>query len=365
LIFLGSAFPAKGKSDNLRVFYAGFAFICDQKNIEANYPYSLKLSEIKEDKISVLDNSLRKIFGNLEVKNFQLVTDKQGNLDENDGLSVAFALDNEMITVEKIEGGFKIVIDLGAQVLFFDFRGKKVIACYPIDIQLIDFSKEKPDNESISERVKHLFLDNKYGINIFNVFVERLKDIEIKPKFKNSVQVGNVIIEEKAVPFLPEAYRSDMKNIKNVLAQNFSKFLSNNQNISVLPYTKGHAIGKKMSARFANGEIFILEIPEAQYEFDITLRGFKKLKFAEEKSATSWVYGVYTNIKFYQPLLQKVYLDEKLKNGATKIVPAGHGKVKDWPAFEASLFKLFDNVTREFSTERKYKAVNTILEKCK
>ena len=357
------------QANDLRVFYAGFAFIGDNVNITKNYPHALAISKEKDSEDLLLEKVLREKVKNQNMNNFKLIIGELGNLEEGEGISVAFALDNETVAIEQIGSYYKIVIDLGAQVLFFDFKEMKVIGCYPVAIQLIDVSESKPADILIKNRIRELFIGNKYEINIFDEFVKRLKDIEIKPKFKNSIKVSNVTIEEKALPFLPTIYIDDKdpnkNNIKTLLAQNFSKFLSSNQEISVLPYTKGSAIGDKMSARFANGEVYMLEIPEAQFLIDLTLRGFKKVKFDEKKAGSSWIYGVYIKLKIFEPLLQKYYIDEKFKHGATKIIPASQKNVADWPAFQESLFVLFDSLTKSFSTERKFKSVKKVLEKCK
>jgi hypothetical protein len=241
----------------------------------------------------------------------------------------------------------------------------KVIGCYPVAIQLIDVSSTYPSPKLIKQRIRELFVGKKYGVNIFDEFNKRLTDIEIKPKFKNSIQITEVVVEQKALEFLPDMYRSDLRNFKVFLAKNFSKYLSNNQQVSVLPYTKGYAIGNKMAARFSNGEVYMLEIPQAEYEANLTLRGFKKVMYDQKKSASSWVYGVYVKLKIHQPLLGKSYIDEKFKNGATKIVPTAQENIEDWPAFQESLFVLFDSMTKQFSTERKYKSIKKLLAKCK
>ncbi len=357
---------SKANAVPLRVFYAGFAFISDNTNIATNFKHSLKLSEeMDDDQVLLLEKELRSRVIRQRMRHFQLTINEHGDLDQGEGISVAFALDNETVAVEHIGTDYKIVIDLSAQILFFDFQAMKVIGCYPIAVQLIDASKQKPDDVYILERIRELYVGKRFKVNIFDEFANRLKDIEIKPKVRNSLQVGNVLIQDKALPFLPEAYRSNLPNTKTFLAQAFSKYLSSNQEVSILPYTKGYAIGNKMSARFANGEIYNLDIPEAQYQIDLTLRGFKKVLFAEQKVATTWIYGAYIDLKLFQPLLQKVYFDDHLKNGATKVVPAAQTTVEDWPAFQESLFVLFDSVTKKFSTDREYRSVNTILEACK
>jgi hypothetical protein len=355
-------------ANDLRVFYAGFAFIGDNVNIEKNYPHSFSISKEPDSRnreISMLEVVLRTMVSRQKINNFNLIIGKPGDLNMGEGISVAFALDNETVAIEQIGSDYKIVIDLGAQVLFFDFNKMKVVGCYPIAIQLVDVSDSRPDDILIRNRIRELFVGNRYNINIFDEFAKRLKNIKVRENIDARIRVMNVTVEEKALPFLPEIYRTNLNNCRTFLAQNFSKFLSNNQDISVLPYTKGYAIGNKMAARFSNGEIYNLEIPEADYEIDLTLRGFKKVKYDETKAAASWIYGAYIKLKIFSSFDYKIFLDEKFKNGATKIIPIVQKNVCDWPAFQESLFVLFDKLTKEFSTEKKYKSMNKILERCK
>lgn len=349
-----------------RVFYAGFAFVGDATHITENFPYSLAISkevDIKNEQI--LEKILRERVLAKRTKKFRLAVFSQGNLNDSEGLALAFALDNETVSVEQIGADYKLVIDLSAQALFFDFNGMKIIGSYPIAVQLVDVLERKPDTKDILDRIRELYIGDKYNVNIFDEFAGKLQKISVKGKVKNSIQVTNVIIEKKALEFLPEASRGDLKDFKQFLARNFSKYLSDNQHVSVLPYSKGYAIGNKMSARFANGEVYNLEIPEPQYEAQIILRGFKKVLFNQKKSASTWVYGSFIRLKIVQPLLGKTYIDEKFKNGATKIVPASQKNTEDWPAFQESIFVLFDSLTKRFSTDRKFASVRKILERCR
>jgi hypothetical protein len=368
LFILTSLLNSTSFADQINVLYAGFAFIGDNKDIESNYPHSFAISKEKDEEGKlVLEKVLREKVLVAIMINFNFIINELGNLNDGENVTVAFALSTETISIENICGKYKLVIDLGAQALFFDFKDMKVVGCYPIDLQLIDNLSTKPSEKYIRDRIRELFVSEKHKINIFDSFIEKLKSTKIKPNFSNSIQITNVIIEDKSLPFLPKIYQSDLNNCKTFIAQNFNKFLSNNQGVSVLPYTKGYAIGNKMAARFSNGEVYNLTIPEPQYEIELTLRGFKKVEFDSTKAEASWIYGSYINLKIFQPMLEKVYIDEKFKNGSTKLVPACQKPedVDDWPAFQDSLFFLFDKVTKEFSTEKEFKPVSKILERCK
>ena len=48
-----------------------------------------------------------------------------------------------------------------------------------------------------------------------------------------------VTVEDKALPFFPERFSSNTSIFENFVAQGFGKFLSKNQSVSILLYTKG------------------------------------------------------------------------------------------------------------------------------
>ena len=372
-ILFGEGLAPNCQATPLDIQWAGFAFRGDSAHIQKNYPYVYKISDLKmeDSNQTVLNNALIENIKNIQLRNGNLVINDNSNIDlANLGegtLTLACCLDNEMVTIDEYDGErFKIVIDLGAQILLFDYDQMKIVASYPLAIQLIDFSKKKPTEDMIRKRIKDLLLTNKYDINLFREFSSHLANIELKRSYGNTIKVTDVIIEDKAKPFLPPRFLEyENKNFKIFVAQSFGKFLSKNQAVSVLPYTKGSDIGNTMAVRFSGGEDLQLEIPDSQFEVELTIRGFKKILTDETAAEACWVYGAYVHVLVFQPLLEKIYLDEKIKNGVVKIVPAMQKKVADWPVFQESLMVLWDKMTKKFSEERKYKKIREVFKKCK
>lgn len=366
LLLLFSVHVSAASAKDVRIFYAGFAFMGDFSSIEKNYPYSFALSkDTAADGRPVLETALLKKTKTIQLGQAEIVFNRLANLNSGDALALACSLDNESVAVDAINGIYKVVYDLSGQVLLFDYSNMKLVASYPFAIQLIDVLKNAPTDDMLREKVRSLYLSENHGVNFFDEFVKRLETIEIKDSYSNTIQVTNVVVEEKALPFLPAMFRQDLDNFRTYIAQSFNKFLSKNQGVSVLPYTKGHAIGNKMATRFCNGDIFQLAIPEADFVVDLRVRGFKKVCTDKKAAGECWVYGAYEAIRITQPLLGKTYLDEKFKHGASKIVPSSQSNVADWPCYRESMLALLDNATKSFSTKRKYKDLRKIMEKCR
>ncbi len=353
---------------SLPVQFAGFSFRGNFCQIKKNYPFTYKIFKEQKGNRSVLDFELYEKIKNIPLKNIHLITRSYSSL-ENAPLCLACCMDNEMVVKDEYSGGYKIVIDLGAQILFFDFNTFTLVACYPLSIQLIHFSKSKPTDNMISNMIRDLLLSHRYKINLFDEFTHLLSNIECKKIYGEAMQVTDVILEKKALPFLPEKFQKDNNNLKIFVAQSFGKYLSKNLGVSVLPYTKGYTIGNKMSLRFNDAEVFQLEIPEPQFAVKLTLRGFKKVLVDKKSSGSSWVYGAFTHISITQPEGKKSYLDENIKNGVVKIVPAEQKGVDEWSVYQESLIGdeigLFDKLTKSFSKKRKYRKVREVLAKCR
>ena len=105
-----------------------------------------------------------------------------------------------------------------------------------------------------------------------------------------------------------------------------------------------------MALRFSETDVVNLVIPDPDYVVDIILRGFSKSKGKESAGGESWIYGTYVNIKFLQPILDKTYLDQNLKNVYISVLVKGSPVTKDqdWSAFNEATMVLFDRLTKNF-----------------
>ena len=157
------------------------------------------------------------------------------------------------------------------------------------------------------------------------------------------MQVAKVTIRESVVEkILGHISKQDLSQS---IGQAFTRYLSVNQSVSVLPYTIGHAIGNKLAGRYANGEVYMMELPETDFSIDIELIGLKKKKYSENAAGIAWIYATQAKFRFYEPLTNETIFDEKLFNAATKKVPSSQLTVNDWHSYNETLIALFDKFT--------------------
>lgn len=361
-ILVFAAVASNCLASSMNVVYAGFAFRGNAAAIQKNYPHVFEISElVREDGRKILEKELADRVLGLSLSGINLIP--VGG--DDDSLVLACSLDNESINIEGYDDGYKIVIDLGAQILLFDIAEKKLIASYPFALQLIDFSAKKPTDTMIHERIDSLLRTKKYDMNLLDDFVDLLKGIELKKTYGGTIKVTEVAVEDKAMSFLPPRFKDNIDSFKVFIAQDFGKYLSKNQAVSILPYTIGSDIGGKMTIRFINAETVDLSIPEPQFAIKLTILGFKKVETAKKAAGSNWVYGAYANISIEQPLLGKTYIDETVKHGVNKKIPSVQKTVNDWPVFQECAGDLFDKLTKNFSEDGNYKKVKEVIEKCR
>ena len=349
LIALFLPFSASQASEE--VFFAGVAYLGNSANVTSKFPYTVRLMPVNgSNERSPLEKAVAKKVSGVKPDHYTLNSKNLADIRQGESLSLALALDRETVSVEPVCGQYKVLVDIGAQALVFDFETMSIVGSYPITVQYIDVFDEKPTSDDIASLVHDLYLAN-LKVNILDEFVSLIKKVKVKRKYGNRIQVTKIGIGGKAQSDLPAKYKDNPNALKVFLAQSLGKALASEHGISVLPYTKGRAIGNKMSTRFANGSVFNLSIPEPDYHINLKLRGFKKVLFDKKESGQSVVYGSYINLKVFEPLSGKTYINQRFKRGATKVVPHCQIKANDWPAYQASLLGLFSELSTQVTKQ--------------
>lgn len=357
LVAVGSASASdddavfQGPEEKTRFYYAGFSFVGNHADNLRQYPFSTALAEeVGEDGLPILEQALVRRIRQFQRPDLTLVLGELGDYRADSALSLAFAVDWENVAVEKIGDIYKVVIDLHAQLLLFDYSSMKIVGSYPVAIQIRDAVDKEPEDVRLKSMIRALFLGNEYGANIFDEFIGKLSKIPVAETSDRYIRVTDVVLEDKAVSAMPSQTYEDQEMFRTLTAQSFGKFLSENQGVALLPYTKGEAIGSKMALRFQNGDVFNLEIPSPDYAIHLTVRGFKKVLAGKNHAKASWIYGSFVRIRVEQPDFGNVYLDIPFKHVVIKDVPHSQTQVDDWSAFQESLFSFFDQFTSQISS---------------
>ena len=90
----------------------------------------------------------------------------------------------------------------------------------------------------------------------------------------------------------------EFQRVKGIFAE-FSKWLSQDLKISIVPFYEGEGLTLNIGTTFSNSaEALNLKKPELSYGFDYVLRGFRKADVGETQTQKGSVWSVYSGIKF-------------------------------------------------------------------
>lgn len=359
------------------VYFAGVSFTGDYKDNNVNYPYSYKIvKSLPIDRMFVEKSS------SLNNPNINLTT-SLGDTRSADAIALSLAIDFENVTISQIsQKEHKLIVDVYAQILLFDFTEKKIINTYPLNVQYITIVDYKPSTDEISSIIQSMYTGANPEIktNILDIAVNKMNTIDPRAKYGNRLRVNSINIEDNAKKVLLGLKVSE-DWFKTMSAQSLSKYLTDNQGVAVLPYIKGQAIGSKMAARFVNGDIYNLEIPMADYVFDVTFRDLKSLSQLD-RSTQTYGFFVYTNIVFKQPDLNKTYMDMNFR-GAEHVILLQGQQPDSKASYVETMMNLFDKYTKNISkidskwfetvmpedqfskAKSEFREVQTIVNKCK
>ncbi len=324
--------------------FAGFAYSGAYKDIRMAYPYTKAINTKNAEGVSLLNQALNARLLHQHFKGFRFDDSKLGRIHSNNPLALAFVLTSENVSVEHIGSSYKTLIILTGQALLYNEAKREVVVDYPIGFQYVDLFHTRPSRNTLQNLVRKLYIGH-LSANIFRAFVKRLHTIRLRSHYGHTIRVMAVHIAPRAMVPLPPAEKADLLGLKSFIADQFSADLSVHNRIPVLPYMEGDAIGNVIALRFANGGVFSLTVPKPDYSLILTLEGFKKLLYQHGGWGQSWLYGVFVHVKLLEPLSGHAYMNAMIKQAAIKIVPKSQTTVRNWPAYDATLSSLLDQLS--------------------
>ena len=336
---------AEKPKEKVLVRFAGFAYLGKDKDIKSSFAYINRFDGSGKQG-SWINQRLNTMMKGLQADNL-IFKDGLAELKQGNNITLAFAVDKENLSVSRIGKDYKLMIEIGAQALFFDFDTMSIVAAYPISYRSnFAYRGRKPTENDKRKAIQAVF-ENAKQSPLTN-FIEIVKSSNINSKYGNNLRVVSADVSEKAYAKLPSRFRRS-DHFESGLAQSFGGYLSKHQNVSILPYVKGHAIGKKMPGRFADGRVFALSIPEADYEITLTLNNLGKQLYKQTKIQKAERFGASVSIVVKEPLTDTVYMDADFQQVSNVVMPMTQQSVDDWPAYQSTIQLLFNDLTKELS----------------
>jgi hypothetical protein len=321
-----------------QAYWAGFAYTADAAAVQATTPHAHAVLEKRG--LIPLNQTLAQALKRRAPANLELIDQPVAMLDgTTSAVVLAAALDRELVSVEPIGDQYKVLVEVALQALFFDFRERQVIASYPLTLQRIDLQEYRPDSDDIDAIVADLL----YGgadTSLSQVLATTLAQAKLPEAATRRLQVGAVTLSDATLAKLPDPKWAGP--LRATLAHELSKTLSSNTGVGLLPPASGQAIGGAMAARFADGKVYQLKIPEADYVISLQVDGLKNGVISETPAMKTMLFGAFFTAKVTEPFSGKVYFEQPLRKGATKVVPVTQWQVDHWTASYETLLAGFD-----------------------
>jgi len=352
ILLISLIFSSFSYAEKLVVSYAGFSFSGNYIDKDVGIRFTENILEKSSGSLNVISKSLLDEIQKSSPKHFDLSFD-YADLDEGNAKAIVMAvtLDNEYYfrEFEPLTKTYINNVQMFFQIMFYNFNTKRLIASIPYDVTMPFLTKEEISEQQITDEIEKFYTvglksaDDGVVINAFTQVRKILNDYQLKDKYKFRIGVRSITVEDKAKAHIPEIFLKNPSAFENILAQSFAGRLAAHNDVALVPYTEGMAIGGAMKQQFVNSDtIYDIALPQPEYVIDLTLRGYKK-KLAKTSAVENlfW-WASFINVRISQPDLNKVYLDEKLKNLLKKKIPAQITEIDDWYKFYMSTIQLFD-----------------------
>lgn len=355
------------------LYFAGFSFIGAATEDE-NYPVAMTL--YNEDN-QLLNKQLNATLKRLQRKDLNIVSDMQGRIKSGNSVVLAYGLQRESVAVFQIEGGYQYKIDITGLVYVFDYadQEKKLITSLPTGTSVTVTSKTKLSKDELNKYVENVYIPNRNQmpiritfdsganqISVFDSWVDGLEKVKITRASKDTrLQIRNISLDEAVVKQLPATslYLKDSRMLVTETARNLERNLASNQQVPILPYSIGRALGGSMIARFSDTN-FEIKLPEPDFVIDVLVREFKK-SVVKTKVYDGYIYGAFITLKLVEPVTGQVKMESKFNFKDEIQVPVSYNLVieDDWPSWLGAQKKLFEILSKQI-TQRNDSELATI-----
>lgn len=344
---------AAAASHAATVTFAGLSYSGDSKSIPARFPYSLKLEKTLAARGNPLNKQLAAKLAADKPLHFDLNQQGLTSLKGQDQAIVATLLiTGETVSAERFGNVAKLMTQVRAQAMFFDFKNMTVLRAYPLSFAYLDLIDHYPSEREMQDRFAALYFGEQDKPGILQRFADIMHEAAVPDQVPRFLQVAKVRIGDDARKALPPELTRTPGTAETWAADLFAENLSSKTGVPLLPYTKGYAIGNTLSMRVSEGDVFMLKLPEADYAITLDIPKLRRITSGEVAAGTSYIYGAYAHVNIQEPVSGKNYLDADFKNGEIKLVPASQDTIDDFPAYHEAIKGLFAKLADNLAGNR-------------
>jgi hypothetical protein len=327
------------------ISYAGLAYAGEFQNIDARFKYSKRYEQQLKHQGTDISAKLRGIVASGHYP-FDLNVTDAAELKGDQTLVTALTVTGETISSETFGSVHKLLVQIRAQAMIFDFQSKILLRAYPLSFAYLDALDHAPSDSEIDERIAKAYEGVQGKEGIFGRYRDALVHATLPRSDGLFLQITNVTIDADATAGVPPELAQHHGAAETWIADHLDEALNSYAGVPVVPYSAGYALGNVMPMRLANGD-FTMKFPQPNVMVSVEITGVKRVQYAQNNVGTSYIYGTFATLKIETQGSAHPTLDAQFKNGEVKEVPATQGYVDDLPAYNESIRGLFNKLSEE------------------
>ncbi|MEL7538022.1 MAG: hypothetical protein AAFM91_13305 [Pseudomonadota bacterium] len=361
-----------------RVAYAGFALVGAADDLRDLYPAAYELQ-------ATLNAALYERVQDVRPEHYDLVTSSILQADKGDTVALAFALEFERVSVERIAGVYKALVEFSAQALVFDFDGEEraIIASYPVQqLPYVDVFEERPTAAQLNELARRYLLTGfDGGESLIDEFVNVIARAPIRQKYAQELGIGEILFTDDALAQIPSTQRESMAAFQYQIGRRLASELARHQGVSVIPFQPDASVANLAMRFTGERSMTFLRLPEPDYVVDMALLTLSRDVYSASSVGKAYLYGAHAQMRLREGFSAETALfNQYVLNGEVKEVPASQDEIDHWSASLDSLWGLLagfsseiDSPSREWTKvheltradQNEYKAFAEVLEQCR
>jgi hypothetical protein len=329
--------------------YAGLAYAGNSINITSRFKYSKRYEARLRSQGSDINAKLLEAVKGGRYPLFDLNTAGNTEIKGDSTLVTTLTVTGETISDETFGSVHKLLVQIRAQAMIFDFQSKMLLRAYPLSFAYLDALNHAPSEADIDERVVYAYDGAQGKDGIIARYVQALSHATLPRNNGLFLQITDVKIDPEAAPAISKVLSQDPDAAAAAdtwLADHLDEALNTYAGVPVIPYSVGYAVGNVMQIQVADSN-FSLKFPEPNVTISVELTGVKRVQYAQSNVGTSYIYGAFANLKITTQGSPHSTLEASFKNGEVKEVPITQGYVDDLPAYNDAIRGLFNKLSDE------------------
>jgi hypothetical protein len=276
------------------------------------------------------------------------------------GQSLAFAFDDEYQVEDRIRDSYRVITVLSAQLLTIDFRTQQVVSAMPVSFDLTSVSATPPDDAFRARIVRNLteqFTDAS-ATGVFGRAAETFRRLVPASEGGCLVRIGEATYDPSTIDAVQGRFGTDTARFARSVMSLLGRTWATTARQALLPNGNSQARAK-MQGRFANGEVFNLNIPSADYEISFTDIATKRGIAGQNSAIRVEGIGMQFKLRVSDTELKKPVTGGTFSTVQLDTLPAQSPPIDSWVAISNTLKSLTAGVgTAARAGDRKWLKAN-------